>query len=487
VVDGIGGPAAELQVRDVRSGNVIYKEVLALSDFMPAPHIIVRDSDGATLLDAWAGPYPTGPEYLQRWQAASSAYPDRAETWYWLGDAYYHNGLLVGLDDPLRLAAEAFQRGSAIDSTNGTYSPARERSIIVAEPLMHMVEIAQMKGDTASVRRLVALGLAADSTGGWYLRWQRAVALGDSIQRAFWADSQSISPWALQAIGRFITWTGLGSQDLALATRLDTRNVESGHPGAVSSYHALALLNGGRPGEARRILCIDDTSTEDLLCRIGDALYWGGDTTAAAEAVRHLAPYAAGVARLEVGRLRLRTICVLAAWHAAHADYGYAEAAIRRLREASVRLASQDSLSLTQHTALCAAVLDAIRASALRLPDARAKLAQADSAARTDILLPWLAANLVVARVAEAQGDLALALRAVRRRGAVFGEFPWYLSTFLREEGRLAALTGDTAGAIRAYQHYLALRPNPEPEVKPEVERVREELARLVGERLRSR
>jgi hypothetical protein len=34
----------------------------------------------------------------------------------------------------------------------------------------------------------------------------------------------------------------------------------------------------------------------------------------------------------------------------------------------------------------------------------------------------------------------------------------WYLSTFLREEGRLAALTGDTAGAIRAYQHYLALR-----------------------------
>jgi hypothetical protein len=60
--------------------------------------------------------------------------------------------------------------------------------------------------------------------------------------------------------------------------------------------------------------------------------------------------------------------------------------------------------------------------------------------------------------------------------------FPFYLTTFLQEEGRLAALTGDTAGAIRAYQHYLALRPNPEPEVKPEVERVRGELARLVGE-----
>ena len=57
-----------------------------------------------------------------------------------------------------------------------------------------------------------------------------------------------------------------------------------------------------------------------------------------------------------------------------------------------------------------------------------------------------------------------------------------YLSTFLYEEGRLSALTGDTAGAIRAYRHYLGLRPNPEPEVNSEVERVRGELAHLVGE-----
>ena len=51
-----------------------------------------------------------------------------------------------------------------------------------------------------------------------------------------------------------------------------------------------------------------------------------------------------------------------------------------------------------------------------------------------------------------------------------------------REEGRLAALVGDREGAIKAYSHYLALRYNPEPSVKPEVDRVRAELARLVGE-----
>jgi len=46
------GFGAELQVRDLRSGNAIYKEVLALADSMPAPHVIVRDGDGQTLLDA---------------------------------------------------------------------------------------------------------------------------------------------------------------------------------------------------------------------------------------------------------------------------------------------------------------------------------------------------------------------------------------------------------------------------------------------------
>ena len=72
-----------------------------------------------------------------------------------------------------------------------------------------------------------------------------------------------------------------------------------------------------------------------------------------------------------------------------------------------------------------------------------------------------------------------MALRALRRGSSGSGQFPYYLSTFLHEEGRLAALTGDTAGAVRAYQHYLWLRTDPEPELKPEVDSVRAVLARL--------
>jgi hypothetical protein len=48
-----------------------------------------------------------------------------------------------------------------------------------------------------------------------------------------------------------------------------------------------------------------------------------------------------------------------------------------------------------------------------------------------------------------------------------------------REEGRLAALTGDTAGAILAYGRYLALRDDAEPRLQPRVRQVRRALAEL--------
>jgi hypothetical protein len=53
----------------------------------------------------------------------------------------------------------------------------------------------------------------------------------------------------------------------------------------------------------------------------------------------------------------------------------------------------------------------------------------------------------------------------------------------LREEGRLAALTGDTEGAISAYARYLEFRTDPDPGfMQDQVDWVRQELARLTGE-----
>jgi hypothetical protein len=48
-----------------------------------------------------------------------------------------------------------------------------------------------------------------------------------------------------------------------------------------------------------------------------------------------------------------------------------------------------------------------------------------------------------------------------------------------REEGRLAALDGDTAGAVRAYRRYLALRREAEPSLVPQRDSVQAEVTRL--------
>jgi hypothetical protein len=58
--------------------------------------------------------------------------------------------------------------------------------------------------------------------------------------------------------------------------------------------------------------------------------------------------------------------------------------------------------------------------------------------------------------------------------------YPDALPEYLREEGRLAALVGDTSGALRAYRHYLALRENPDPPWRAPWDSVRVELAALV-------
>jgi hypothetical protein len=434
------------------------------------------------LLDAWVRPGWTRPEVMQSWRAATTAYPDRADLWYGLGDFYYHEGFLAGLVNPLSLARDAFQHGWALDSARGIDSLGSERAPIVAEPLSHMVEIAQTRGDTALVGALVRLGLAADSTSalGWYLRWHRAVSRGLPAERLFWADSQRIDPEAFALTHRFSGWTGIG-EDYRRSAHLMLRRSTFDSPVKAELERRVLALNSAQPHEAA---LADDLDSPDLIrgLQVRAALYWDGDTSTAAQAAARMVPLAShAILSGESEQHQLQSLCTLATWRLAHGDVRYADVAARRLRRAVVAgLAEGDSVELAQYAVLCAALLEATRATALGLPSARSALERADTLVRILYVGQSLGANLVIARAAEAQGDLTFALRAVRRRAGGYGLLPmWYLSTFLREEGRLAALTGDTAGAIYAYKQYLALRPNPEPSAQSEIDHVRAELATL--------
>ena len=437
------------------------------------------------LLDIWTRPLSNLPDHFRGWSAAAGAYPDRAEIWYQLGDAYYHHGARAGFEDPLGLAADAFRRGWHVDSAGGRQLPVAGRSEVLAEPVSHLVEMAQVADDSGGVRRLVAVGLASDSASprGQYLRWHAALASGDSALHAFWTDSLRLPTLSLALIYRFTASSGAGMRDYTRSGDLMFAQWRAERPAQGAFHHSVMLHNGGRPRDAERLLAgLLDAPDVSIGLPIREALYWGGSLKAAENAARRLPRIVARGATTGLAlQQQVQGLCALATWRAAHGDYAYAEAAIDRLRGTTVLgLPPDDSLAVSDYRELCAALLSATRSSALGLPDARDALDRADRAALTYNVGESMAANLVVARVAEEQGDLARALRAVRRRASGYDLLPhWYLSTFLREEGRLAALTGDTAGAVRAYRHYLALRPNPEPEVLPEVERVRAALVAL--------
>jgi hypothetical protein len=94
--------------------------------------------------------------------------------------------------------------------------------------------------------------------------------------------------------------------------------------------------------------------------------------------------------------------------------------------------------------------------------------------------VPAVEANWTIARLREAQGDIPAALAAIRRReNSYYPGYLWTLVAFLRQEGRLAALAGDTAGARRAYDQYLTLRTDPDSLMRPQRDSVIAERAAL--------
>jgi hypothetical protein len=91
-----------------------------------------------------------------------------------------------------------------------------------------------------------------------------------------------------------------------------------------------------------------------------------------------------------------------------------------------------------------------------------------------------LAAMTTLVRLYARAGDSGRALEAVRRRSYSRDlRGPLGLSTLLHLEGQMAEATGDASGAVDAYEHYLALRSDPEPRLVARVDTVRQALQRL--------
>lgn len=193
--------------------------------------------------------------------------------------------------------------------------------------------------------------------------------------------------------------------------------------------------------------------------------------------------------------------CWLAQWRLGHGDTTGVARAISLLRALDVedRAGRLDGLPGSGRWVVCPALLEAQRARVL----GRDALAAARALDRLLRPLPlprrsWFSLledlthdqmrlfrdNLMAARLLAAAGDTAAALVAVRRRpqdAAMMLDFFEDATDHLRLEGRLAAATADTLGAVAAYERYLALRSAPpaHPPWRAEWDSVRAELGRL--------
>ena len=394
--------------------------------------------------------------------------PDMPELWFRLGDTYFHEGLLMGQADADRRAARAFERSLALDST---FRPSFE----------HLPLLYGALGDTAARRRSLAL-LLRDTTGDFWpvSRWMVATSTAERrpLEERLRRGPLSMQLVAVGLAPQFMDWTSEQAEVLRSAAE---RAVTPAEQQALAIAQYFVAMNRGQPALGARVY--DRGVADAFPCTALDAVFWDGDSAAAAPRLAALARLAATPAPTRAGRERRQ-------W--AEATFLVAQDAIARGDTTHTRDAMRGLLSLppidtlplqTEAPRRYALLLDAQLAARAHRSDAAARLASLDSMLRLapiDITVRAVG-NLVAARLWETQGDQARAYAALRRTDRGPTLTPFY-STYLRERARLAAALGDREAAIADYRRYLSARNDAEPALASDVARVRAELARLERE-----
>jgi DNA-binding SARP family transcriptional activator len=416
-------------------------------------------------LDALLGPrYPdqgTPAERLAAWQRVVEVSPFMAEGWYGLGDQLFHYGRWLDADSNLIRAEDAFDHALRLDSA-------------YAAPLAHLVQIDIARGDRAKILRAVRKYEQLDSAGDLrdFFRWRVAVALGDSAAVA--RERARFRTASLTTLGRIAAWSqleGVGVGDGLLAARIMSElAVTDAQRANAANLRLLVAGNAGQFGErgraiheATRLTGVPVSPFEPVF----SALYWEADS---ADAVR----------ALDSPEVRANT-----AWDLERAEYGLKWAYRLGFPVPARRLDSMLQVlgapAPDGGAPMRALELRAAAACATGAPEAaEATSALADALARADNAYQRLTpTHLVLADCYERLGDPRSALRVVQRRPLHQWSGLAMLSSYLRAEGRYAAMLGDTATAARAYRHYLALRTWADSSGQERVREVRAALAAL--------
>jgi tetratricopeptide (TPR) repeat protein len=401
-------------------------------------------------------------------EAFVASAPDNSEAWAGLADMLFHYGRLVGLPDARERAIQAYRRALALDSS---YAPS----------LKHLPELYYDAGDLAAAQAAVPLDLRLGSVtrGAAVTRWFAQTFLGDTALAAISLSDDSLLTQPADVI-RFAVFyqRGLAEAESVLTLRRARVTNEAEQRRLRDLSWAFYLLLG-RPERARAVLH-DPATPQERVAAILAALYADGDSAVAFKA------------QAEVSRAFTRPDFDMD-WHRIREQYAAAQYDLShgRMRTGTEAVqawkgswSAQDTSVARYFAAHFAMLLDAQLAALTNRTDALMRLGELDSTLQAAPGINWFlqAGNLVAGRLWHERGDNARALAAVKRRVVHFTGVPPTYATSLRDEGRYAALAGDRNGAIRAYRHYLALRSEPEPAVRPKIEQVRAELSALEQE-----
>lgn len=381
--------------------------------------------------------------------------------------------------------------------------------------VFQLFELALTEGDTAGARRqATALGALASSRTtrpyAWSARLRLALTEADTTAAAgLWKEGEALlaadrdqEQEVLEPVigGLLVDARGLRDLDRFVAAAL-AANPMLGQDHymmtwarARGRYHEWRSFRDAFYGARDPTIGQRDLDIESAW-RIRDALFLGEpEDSSVRAAAEYVDRYARGAVRLPpiaadptpdaVRSARAR--CWSTLWHVAHGKVTGARETMRYLRE---------DVPLRYRWSVCAGLIDVLVAEQER-GDVRAAVLRLDSIVRPAPehawkwggrdLTVWID-NLLLARLLAQYGEPARALAAARR-GRPWETWSTDLSPgvnvdFLREEGRLAATTGDTAGAVWAYDHYLALREDPEPPWRAQRDSVQAELTALRSRR----
>ena len=435
-------------------------------------------------LAAFFGPDPAlgqprpAPVYLKAWEDVVHKWPDFAEAWYHLGDRYYHFGGLSGLADPLDQSRAAFRRALALDP-------------MLLAPLHHLIEIYASRGEKEEAKTTgegyftANPDVARDASA---IGWTIATVLGDNawldrlrgnFEKMPLSDLARIA-WITQANG----WSP-DDAERALATLEKRAGATYEHESALALRYAFAL-NGGQPARAHAAAIAFEAQLPDqpvaALWDMYATIFGEGDTTRARDDVRRLESFASAQLSGDVDHRarQFQARCLVGYWKAEHGNVAGARDDLMEVERRFAGAPTDDFAA--REGRMCAAWLAASLAVGAHAVDAPRLVARLDTMVLRDRVPPRMsltAAAIMSARLHEKLGRIDLALASSRWREHYTGH-PMFLSTQLRDEARLALSTGDRDGAIRAYRHYLALRPAPEAGIASEATRTaRQQLAQL--------